>query len=60
MRIPTDVLRFMVGQKYERGGIAKDGAKLVTAVACARVPKFTGIVGGSFGSSSITKFIKKK
>ena len=42
----------MVGEKYERGGIAKDGAKLVTAVACARVPKFTVIVGGSFGAGN--------
>ncbi|NKB59234.1 MAG: methylcrotonoyl-CoA carboxylase [Alphaproteobacteria bacterium] len=43
---------FMVGQKYEAGGIAKDGAKLVTAVACANVPKFTVIVGGSFGAGN--------
>jgi 3-methylcrotonyl-CoA carboxylase beta subunit len=43
---------FMVGQKYEAGGIAKDGAKLVTAVACARVPKITVIVGGSFGAGN--------
>ncbi len=43
---------FMVGQKYEAGGIAKDGAKLVTAVACAQVPKFTVIVGGSFGAGN--------
>ena len=43
---------FMVGQKYEAGGIAKDGAKLVTAVACARVPKITLIVGGSFGAGN--------
>jgi len=43
---------FMVGQKYEAGGIAKDGAKLVTAVACARVPKFTVILGGSFGAGN--------
>lgn len=43
---------FMVGQKYEAGGIAKDGAKLVTAVACARVPKVTLIVGGSFGAGN--------
>ena len=43
---------FMVGKKYEAGGIAKDGAKMVTAVACARVPKFTVIVGGSFGAGN--------
>ncbi len=43
---------FMVGGKYEAGGIAKDGAKLVTAVACANVPKFTVIIGGSFGAGN--------
>jgi len=43
---------FMVGQKYETGGIAKDGAKMVTAVACANVPKFTVIIGGSFGAGN--------
>ncbi len=43
---------FMVGRRYEAGGIAKDGAKLVTAVACARVPKLTLIVGGSFGAGN--------
>ena len=43
---------FMVGQRYEAGGIAKDGAKLVTAVACASVPKITLIVGGSFGAGN--------
>jgi 3-methylcrotonyl-CoA carboxylase beta subunit len=43
---------FMVGQRYEAGGIAKDGAKLVTAVACANVPKITLIVGGSFGAGN--------
>ena len=43
---------FMVGKKYEAGGIAKDGAKLVTAVACANVPKFTVIIGGSFGAGN--------
>jgi 3-methylcrotonyl-CoA carboxylase beta subunit len=42
----------MVGQKYEVGGIAKDGAKLVTAVATARVPKLTVIIGGSFGAGN--------
>jgi 3-methylcrotonyl-CoA carboxylase beta subunit len=43
---------FMVGREYEAGGIAKDGAKLVTAVSCARVPKLTVIVGGSFGAGN--------
>jgi len=43
---------FMVGQEYEAGGIAKDGAKMVTAVACANVPKLTLIVGGSFGAGN--------
>ena len=43
---------FMVGEKYEAGGIAKDGAKLVTAVACAEVPKFTVLIGGSFGAGN--------
>ena len=42
----------MVGRDYEAGGIAKDGAKMVTAVSCARVPKFTVIVGGSFGAGN--------
>ena len=42
----------MVGKRYEAGGIAKDGAKMVTAVACAKVPKFTVIVGGSFGAGN--------
>ncbi len=43
---------FMVGSKYEAGGIAKDGAKMVTAVACSKVPKFTVIIGGSFGAGN--------
>jgi 3-methylcrotonyl-CoA carboxylase beta subunit len=43
---------FMVGRDYEHGGIAKDGAKLVTAVSCARVPKLTVIIGGSFGAGN--------
>ena len=43
---------FMVGKKYEAGGIAKDGAKMVTAVSCAKVPKFTMIIGGSFGAGN--------
>jgi 3-methylcrotonyl-CoA carboxylase beta subunit len=55
-RVPLVFLQnitgFMVGQEYEAGGIARDGAKLVMAVANARVPKFTVIVGGSFGAGN--------
>jgi 3-methylcrotonyl-CoA carboxylase beta subunit len=55
-RIPLVFLQnitgFMVGRKYEAGGIAKDGAKLVTAVATASVPKITIIIGGSFGAGN--------
>jgi len=55
-RIPLLFLQnisgFMVGRQYEAGGIAKDGAKLVTAVACAQVPKVTLLVGGSFGAGN--------
>jgi 3-methylcrotonyl-CoA carboxylase beta subunit len=47
-----NITGYMVGKKYEAGGIAKDGAKMVTAVATARVPKFTVIVGGSFGAGN--------
>ena len=47
-----NITGFMVGQKYEAGGIAKHGAKMVTAVACARVPKFTVLIGGSFGAGN--------
>jgi 3-methylcrotonyl-CoA carboxylase beta subunit len=47
-----NITGFMVGSKYETGGIAKDGAKLVTAVACAKVPKLTLIIGGSFGAGN--------
>jgi 3-methylcrotonyl-CoA carboxylase beta subunit len=47
-----NITGFMVGRAYEAGGIAKDGAKLVTAVACAQVPKITVIVGGSFGAGN--------
>lgn len=47
-----NITGFMVGRKYEAGGIAKDGAKMVTAVATAAVPKFTVIVGGSFGAGN--------
>jgi 3-methylcrotonyl-CoA carboxylase beta subunit len=47
-----NITGFMVGRAYENRGIAKDGAKLVTAVACASVPKFTVIIGGSFGAGN--------
>jgi 3-methylcrotonyl-CoA carboxylase beta subunit len=47
-----NITGFMVGKKYEQAGIAKDGAKMVTAVACAHVPKFTVIIGGSFGAGN--------
>jgi 3-methylcrotonyl-CoA carboxylase beta subunit len=47
-----NITGFMVGRKYEAQGIAKDGAKLVAAVACANVPKFTVIIGGSFGAGN--------
>ncbi|RUY00463.1 carboxyl transferase domain-containing protein, partial [Mesorhizobium sp. M7A.F.Ca.CA.004.04.1.1] len=47
-----NITGFMVGRKYEAGGIAKDGAKLVMAVATARVPKMTVIIGGSFGAGN--------
>ena len=47
-----NITGFMVGKKYENEGIARHGAKMVTAVACARVPKFTVIVGGSFGAGN--------
>src|SRR5437016_1008448 len=55
-RIPLlflqNIAGFMVGRKYEAGGIAKDGAKMVTAVACASVPKITVLIGGSFGAGN--------
>src|SRR5438034_280955 len=55
-RVPLVFLQnitgFMVGKEYETGGIARDGAKLVMAVACAEVPKFTVVVGGSFGAGN--------
>ena len=47
-----NITGFMVGREYEAGGIAKDGAKLVTAVATTAVPKFTVIIGGSFGAGN--------
>ncbi|MFO1407445.1 MAG: carboxyl transferase domain-containing protein [Steroidobacteraceae bacterium] len=55
-RIPLlflqNITGFMVGRKYEAGGIARDGAKMVTAVACASVPKLTVVIGGSFGAGN--------
>ncbi|MGB5102442.1 MAG: carboxyl transferase domain-containing protein [Steroidobacteraceae bacterium] len=55
-RVPLVFLQnitgFMVGRKYEAGGIARDGAKMVTAVACATVPKVTVLIGGSFGAGN--------
>jgi 3-methylcrotonyl-CoA carboxylase beta subunit len=47
-----NIAGFMVGKKFENEGIAKDGAKMVTAVACSKVPKFTVIIGGSFGAGN--------
>jgi 3-methylcrotonyl-CoA carboxylase beta subunit len=47
-----NITGFMVGKQYEAGGIAKHGAKMVTAVSCARVPKLTVIIGGSFGAGN--------
>ncbi len=47
-----NITGFMVGRKYEAGGIARDGAKMVAAVACAQVPKITLIIGGSFGAGN--------
>jgi 3-methylcrotonyl-CoA carboxylase beta subunit len=47
-----NIVGFMVGKQYEAGGIAKDGAKMVTAVACAEVPKITVIIGGSYGAGN--------
>jgi 3-methylcrotonyl-CoA carboxylase beta subunit len=47
-----NITGFMVGRKYEQEGIARNGAKMVTAVACARVPRFTVIIGGSFGAGN--------
>ena len=47
-----NITGFMVGREYENGGIARDGAKLVTAVACSVVPRFTVVIGGSFGAGN--------
>ena len=59
-RVPLVFLQnitgFMVGRKYENAGIAKDGAKMVTAVACSHVPKFTVVIGGSFGAGNYAMF----
>jgi 3-methylcrotonyl-CoA carboxylase beta subunit len=55
-RVPVlflqNIVGFMVGRDYEAGGIAKDGAKMVTAVACAQVPKITLVIGGSYGAGN--------
>jgi 3-methylcrotonyl-CoA carboxylase beta subunit len=63
-RIPLVFLQnitgFMVGRKYENEGIARAGAKMVTAVACAQVPKFTVIIGGSFGAGGDAKTLIKE
>jgi 3-methylcrotonyl-CoA carboxylase beta subunit len=47
-----NIVGFMVGRDYEAGGIAKDGAKMVTAVSCAQVPKITVVIGGSYGAGN--------
>src|SRR5258705_8702696 len=55
-RIPLlflqNITGFMVGRDYEAGGIAKNGAKMVMAVACAQVPKITVVIGGSYGAGN--------
>lgn len=53
----VNVTGYMVGSKAEKGGIAKDGAKMVRAVACADVPKLTVIVGGSYGAGNYGQFL---
>lgn len=50
--VPFSLLGFMVGKDYEAEGIAKDGAKMVAAVSCAKVPKITVIIGGSYGAGN--------
>ena len=55
-----NITGFMVGRKYESEGIARHGAKLVTAVATASVPKFTVIIGGSYGAGRIGILIMQK
>ena len=50
----------MVGSKAERGGIAKDGAKMVRAVACADVPKYTVVIGGSFGAGNYGRYLPRR
>jgi 3-methylcrotonyl-CoA carboxylase beta subunit len=47
-----NITGFMIGKRYEHGGIAKDGAKMVNAVACSHVPKLTVVIGGSFGAGN--------
>lgn len=47
----------MVGKDAEEGGIAKNGAKMVTAVACAKVPKITVLIGGSYGAGNYGNFV---
>jgi 3-methylcrotonyl-CoA carboxylase beta subunit len=47
-----NITGFMIGKSYEAGGIAKNGAKMVHAVACTKVPKFTVVIGGSFGAGN--------
>lgn len=51
-----NITGFMVGKAYEAGGIARDGAKMVTAVACAQVPKITVVIGGSFGAGNYAMY----
>ena len=53
------VAGYMVGSKAEKGGIAKDGAKMVRAVACADVPKLTVVVGGSFGAGNYGSYSRR-
>lgn len=55
LQLIWSILGFMVGREAETGGIAKNGAKLVTAVACAQVPKLTVIIGGSYGAGNYGK-----
>ena len=54
-----NITGFMVGREAETSGIAKHGAKVVTAVACANVPKFTVIIGGSYGAGKLSFFLEK-
>ena len=54
-----DLSGFMVGKQAETGGIAKHGAKLVTAVACSKVPKITVIIGGSYGAGNYGRYTSR-